>query len=45
MPSSGKIELATHLLEAKLAEFLAVYYIHWLSRIAVSIKIIEVELS
>ena len=25
MPSSGKIELDTHLLEAKLAEFLAVY--------------------
>ena len=25
MPSSGKIELANHLLEAKLAEFLAVY--------------------
>ena len=45
MPSSGKIELATHLLKAKVTEFLAVYYIHWLSRIAVSIKIIEVELS
>ena len=38
MPSSGKIELATQLLEAKLAEFLAVYNIQWLSRIAVSIK-------
>ena len=34
MPSSGKIELDTHLLEAKLAEFLAVYYIHWHSRLA-----------
>ena len=38
VPSSGKIELATHLLKAKLAEFLAVYNIHWLSRIAFSIK-------
>ena len=38
MPSSGKIELATHLLEAKLAEFSAVDYIHLLSMIAVSIK-------
>ena len=27
MPSLGTIELSTHLLEAKLAEFLAVYYI------------------
>ena len=38
VPSSGKIELATHLLKAKVTELLAVYYIHWLSRIAVSIK-------
>ena len=34
MPSSGKIELATHLLEAKLAELLAVYYINRFSMIA-----------
>ena len=33
-----EIDLSTRLLEAKLAEFLVVYYTHWLSRMAVSIK-------